>query len=66
MAKKKKRGYYCRICGASKPNETFSGKGYAKHICKECSSLPQERKNELQILSRLASAAMKDPRKRED
>lgn len=27
MAKKKKRGHYCRICGASKPDEAFSGKG---------------------------------------
>lgn len=66
MAKKKKRGYYCRICGAYKPNEKFSGKGHAKHICKECDGLPQERKNELQILNRLASTAMKYPRKRED
>lgn len=47
MAKKKKRGHYCRICGSTKPNEAFSDKEHAKHICKECSSLPQERKNEL-------------------
>ncbi|MFR3215919.1 MAG: hypothetical protein ACLTWE_10680 [Dysgonomonas mossii] len=46
MAKKKKRGHYCRICGASKPNEAFSGKGHTKHICKECSSLPQKGKVE--------------------
>jgi len=66
MAKKKLPGHYCRICGERKSNESFSGKGHVKHICKECDALPQERKNELQILNRLASAAMKYPRKRQD
>lgn len=44
---KKKRGHYCKICRSTKPNEAFSGKGHTKHICKECSFLPQERKNQL-------------------
>lgn len=66
MAKKKKRGHYCRICGASKPNEAFSGKGHAKHICKECSSLPQERKNELQHINQIDRIAGKYPRSRQD
>lgn len=35
MAKKHK-GHYCKICGEYKPNESFSGKGHAQHICKEC------------------------------
>ncbi|SFG78874.1 hypothetical protein SAMN02982927_02769 [Sporolactobacillus nakayamae] len=30
-------GHYCRICGRTRPNEKFSGKGHRKHICKECS-----------------------------
>lgn len=35
-------GHYCRICGRSRPNERFSGKGHKNHICKECSKLPKE------------------------
>ncbi len=35
-------GHYCRICGRSKPNEKFSGKGHKNHICKECSKLPKD------------------------
>ncbi len=66
MAKKKKRGHYCRICGASKPNEKFSGKGHAAHICKECSALPQERKNELQHINQIDRIAGKYPRSRQD
>lgn len=43
MAKKKKQQeYYCRICGEYKANEKFSGKGHARHICKECQSLPDD------------------------
>ena len=34
MAKKKRQGHYCRICGEYKANEKFSGKGHAQHICK--------------------------------
>ena len=48
MAKKKHyRGHFCKICGAIKPNEKFSGKGHKNHICKSCSKLPQEKKNEM-------------------
>jgi len=36
-------GHYCRICGYSKPNEKFSGKGHKNHICKECAKLPKEK-----------------------
>lgn len=49
MASKKRQGHYCRVCGTHKSNESFSGKGHAKHICKECDAMPQEKKNELQI-----------------
>lgn len=44
MAKKKKKlsGHYCKICGDRKPNEKFSGKGHAQHICSQCWSLPKE------------------------
>jgi hypothetical protein len=37
MARKKKRqGHYCRVCGRYRANEKFSGKGHARHICKDC------------------------------
>ena len=35
--KKRKSGHYCKICFEYKSNESFSGKGHAKHICKRCS-----------------------------
>jgi hypothetical protein len=53
MAKKKRQGHYCKICGEIKANEKFSGKGHAAHICKSCASLPIERRNELQRINRV-------------
>lgn len=29
-------GHYCRICGRTRANEKFSGKGHKNHICKDC------------------------------
>ncbi len=66
MAKKKRQGHYCKICGEWKANEKFTGKGHAAHICKSCDALPQEKKNELQILNRLANIAGKYPRSKAD
>jgi hypothetical protein len=34
--------HWCRICGRTRPNEKFSGKGHKNHICKECSRKPKE------------------------
>jgi len=36
--KKKKRGHFCKGCESYKPNERFSGKGHAIHLCKICQS----------------------------
>lgn len=30
-------GHYCRICGRTRSNEKFSGKGHKNHVCKDCS-----------------------------
>lgn len=30
-------GHYCRICGRTRANEKFSGKGHKNRICKDCS-----------------------------
>ena len=51
--KKKKHGHYCRICGDYKPNEKFSGKGHARHICKACTKLSVDQRNELQRENRI-------------
>ena len=45
--------HYCKICGEYKANEKFSGKGHAAHICKECAKLPQEKRNEMQVITRI-------------
>ena len=66
MGKKKRRGHYCYICGTYKANEKFSGSGHARHVCKECAALPQEKKNELQYINRIGRIADKYPRSRAD
>jgi hypothetical protein len=45
--KKKRSGHYCRICGRSRPNEKFSGKGHRNHICKECARKPKDEIDEI-------------------
>ncbi len=59
MAKKRRRGHYCRICGEWKANEKFSGKGHAAHICRECAALPLSRRNELERIGRVEQIASK-------
>ncbi len=66
MSKKKLPGHYCKICGERKANEKFSGKGHAKHTCKECDALPQEKKNEMQYINRILGIAGKYPRSKAD
>ncbi len=34
--KKKKKGHYCWVCKSYRPNEKFSGRGHARHICRDC------------------------------
>lgn len=50
MVKKKLPVHYCKICGERKANEAFNGKGHEDHVCKQCSSSPQEPMNELKII----------------
>jgi hypothetical protein len=54
MAKKKRyRGHYCKVCNSILANEKFSGKGHSNHICKKCSKLPLEERNEQMVLNRI-------------
>jgi hypothetical protein len=45
--KKKRSGHYCRICGKTRPNEKFSGKGHRNHICKDCARKPKTERDEI-------------------
>lgn len=46
---KKRRGHYCYLCGRHRPNEAFSGKGHARHLCKECARRPREERERIEI-----------------
>ena len=47
MVKKKKyRGHFCKVCRKILPNEKFSGKGHAAHICKKCIRKSKAQKSE--------------------
>ena len=41
-------GHYCRICGRSRPNEKFSGKGHKIHVCKECARKPKDERDAIE------------------
>ena len=43
-------GHYCWVCGRTRANEKFSGKGHARHICKDCQRLPREERDRVQAL----------------
>lgn len=68
MTKKRKnhQGHYCRICGEYKANEKFSGKGHARHICKQCQSLPEDVKADMVRCNEVERAAFKYPMNRQD
>ena len=46
-------GHYCRICGQSRPNEQFSGRGHNIHVCKKCQGLPREQRDRIERLDEL-------------
>ena len=39
-------GHYCRICGRTRANEKFSGKGHKNHVCKDCSGKSSKKAKE--------------------
>jgi len=41
-------GHYCRICGRTRPNEKFSGKGHGTHVCKDCARMPKEEREAIE------------------
>ena len=45
---KGRRGHYCHVCKRLRPNEAFSGKGHARHVCKKCSQMPREEREAIE------------------
>lgn len=67
MAKKKKnQGHYCRICGEYLPNEKFSGKRHAQHVCKVCLSLPQDVQADMERCNEIEKIISKYPMSSQD
>ena len=42
MSQKRRSGHYCWSCDRTRANEKFSGKGHARHLCKDCARLGKE------------------------
>jgi hypothetical protein len=45
--------HYCRICGRSRANEKFSGRGHRDHICKDCQRLPRDERDRIERMDEL-------------
>lgn len=66
-ARKRHHGHYCWVCGRMRPNEKFSGRNHARHICKECARLGSTELNYRQAicnLNRLMGYGTMIPRKK--
>jgi hypothetical protein len=46
-------GHYRRICGRSRPNERFNGRGHRIHVCRECQQLPREQRDRVERFEEL-------------
>src|SRR5208283_1175023 len=42
MSRKRQSRHYCWLCDRMRANGKFSGKGHARHLCKECARLGKE------------------------
>jgi hypothetical protein len=45
--------HYCRICGRSRSNERFSGRGHRRHVCKDCQRQPRAIRERVESLDEL-------------
>ena len=45
--------HYCRICGRSRRNEKFSGRGRRNQVCKDCQRLPRDRRDRIERMDEL-------------
>ena len=39
---RRKSGHFCWCCRRMRPNERFSGRNHARHLCRDCARLPRE------------------------
>lgn len=46
-------GHYCHICGRSRPNEQFSGRGHRNHVCKKCQKMPRDKRDGIERMDEL-------------
>src|ERR1017187_2052621 len=46
-------GQFCRICGRTRANEKFSGRGHRDHVCKDCQRMPREKRDRIEHLDDL-------------
>lgn len=40
--RRKRRGHFCWVCERIRPNERFTGRGHARHVCRDCAKLGSE------------------------
>ncbi len=64
---KRKHGHYCWVCDCFRPNGKFSGRGRARHVCRQCAKLggkELEYRSVARYLERCVSWAGTIPRKK--
>ena len=64
--KRKLSGHYCWACDRRRANEKFSGRGHARHLCRDCAKLSDEElsyRQALRDLQRCVTWAGNIPRK---
>ena len=67
MGRRRSGGLWCWSCQRQLPNERFSGRGHARHLCRVCSSIPTEELEFRQVIldiERILSRAGKWKKKR--
>lgn len=62
--KRKSQGKTCIICGQRKSNESFSGGGHAKNICKKCARLSKGERDERVLINRIENIGLRMDRKK--
>lgn len=68
-ARKRHGGHYCWSCDRIRANEKLSGKGHAKHLCKDCARLGKDElayRQAIRNLNRLLVGGNIVPRKKRE
>lgn len=45
--------HFCWVCERVRPNESFSGRNHARHVCRECARIPRSERDQKERLSAL-------------